>query len=45
VKERLEEVLNKPREQLDRGDDNDLEKDGDEKENTREVDRGRGHSL
>jgi hypothetical protein len=29
----------------DRGDDNDLEKDGDETENTREVDRGRGHSL
>ena len=45
VKERLEEVLNKPREKLDRGGDTELEQEHDEKENTPEVDRGRGHSL
>lgn len=40
IRERLEGVLNKPRETLDRGDDRDAERDrGDEKENTREIDR------
>lgn len=40
IRERLEDVLNKPRETLDRGDDRDAERDrGDEKENTREIDR------
>lgn len=40
IRERLEGVLNKPRETLERGDGHDAERDrGDEKENTREIDR------
>lgn len=40
IRERLEGVLNKPRETLERGDGRDAERDrGDEKENTREIDR------
>ena len=46
VKERLKDVLNKPRERLDRGDaEREQERDGDETENTRDRDRGEGHSL
>ena len=40
IRERLEGVLNKPRETLERGDGRDAELDrGDEEENTREIDR------
>ncbi|MGC1504177.1 MAG: MobQ family relaxase [Sulfitobacter sp.] len=45
VKERLDEVLNKPREKLGFEDDRDLELDEGEKEISRDVDRDRGHSL
>lgn len=45
MKARLEEVLNKPREPLDRAEGRVQERDGDENENTRDRDRGEGHSL
>lgn len=44
-RERLDDVLNKPREKLDLEDDRELERDDKEEEISRDVDRGRGHSL
>ena len=45
IRERLDDVLNKPREKLDLEDDRELERDDKEEEVSRDVDRGRGHSL
>jgi hypothetical protein len=45
IRERLDDVLNKPREKLDLEDDRELERDDKEEEISKEVDRGRGHSL
>ncbi|MCF7748875.1 hypothetical protein GLP43_15015 [Sulfitobacter sp. M39] len=45
IRERLDNVLNKPREKLDIEDDRELERDDKEEEISRDVDRGRGHSL
>ena len=45
IRERLDDVLNKPREKLDIEDDRELERDDKEEEISRDVDRGRGHSL
>jgi hypothetical protein len=44
IRERLDDVLNKPLEKLDLEDDRELERD-DKEENERDVDRSRGHSL
>ena len=45
IRERLDDVLNKPREKLDLEDDRELDRDDKEEANTPDVDRGRGHSL
>lgn len=45
IRERLDDVLNKPREKLDLEDDRELERDDKEEEISRDVDRGKGHSL
>jgi hypothetical protein len=45
IRERLDDVLNKPREKLDLEDDSELERDDKEEEVSRAADRGRGHSL
>lgn len=45
VNERLKDVLNKPRERLEPDNDRAQERDDNEQENTRDRDRGEGHSL
>jgi hypothetical protein len=45
IRERLDDVLNKPREKLDLEGDRELERDEKEEEISRDVDRGKGHSL
>jgi hypothetical protein len=45
IRERLDDVLNKPREKLDLEDDRETERDDKEEEISRDVDRGRGHRL
>jgi len=45
IRERLDDVLNKPREKLDLEDDRELERDDKDEEISWDVDRGRGHSL
>ena len=47
IRERLDDVLNKPREKLDIEDERELERERDDKDEeiSRDVDRGRGHSL
>jgi len=45
IRERLDDVLNKPREKLDIEDERELERDDKDEEISKDVDRGRGHSL
>ena len=45
ARERLKDVLNKPREKLEIEDEREKERDEGENENTRDRDRGEGHSL
>lgn len=45
VRERLDAVLNKPRERLELEDEREPERDEEEKEISRDVDRSSGHSL